>query len=646
MNMRIKQQSGVTLLISILIMSGIVLISLAVAAFTIREIRNSRAVALTEPALGAAESGGEQALWELKRGNNPSALPDCPTQSGSNLTTNNIRTEYCLTYGAALLDLEPGVEKQILLYDANDQNGNICMNVNYTVGQHSGCSGAAIFSSISFQRISGTGAIDIAVTDLVGNPAVSPASQSTFSLNNDNIRTVDIDDPISDSNDERLRIRLLSTAPARVRVTSSPVGLPDYPIIRSSGCSSKGAVGAGCTGNEVFNRNLELGVDSSPAFLGYNLTVTKGGSGTGRVYSTGDAGDAIDCGSVCQAAIEPGIDVVLHHSADAGSTFSTWGGDCAFAGAAATCTITIDSVKNVSATFTLPPATITWTGFAGAPSGSQNMSVNPHLGITTPGTYNITVNRNMTVGFGGAAGGGGGLRYESGAHDGSGGAIDFRGGSHGGGGGASTGSSLLNTQLLVGQTYRLIVGAGGNGSIAWNNPGPNGDGGHGGDTTFGILGAGTYISALEGGRGTGTVGGLGGGLWTRGGEVLAGTGIRGGHGGRGGWTYEAGIAGESIPTGTGGGGGSGGSCDWGIPGSGGAGAAGGAGVGSPGTGGSAGDVDCYAATGGQAGGGWSTAGLTDFYGGGGGGGTSSGTGAGYGGDGGDGVGYFRFISAP
>src|SRR6185503_11801329 len=62
-------QAGVTLLIAILILSGLALISSAIAVFTIQEVRSSRATLATEPAIVAAEGAGERGVYALKRSN-------------------------------------------------------------------------------------------------------------------------------------------------------------------------------------------------------------------------------------------------------------------------------------------------------------------------------------------------------------------------------------------------------------------------------------------------------------------------------------------------------------------------------------------------------------------------------------------------
>jgi NOL1/NOP2/fmu family ribosome biogenesis protein len=81
----------------------------------------------------------------------------------------------------------------------------------------------------------------------------------------------------------------------------------------------------------------------------FKLTVSKSGTGTGKVTST-PAG--IDCGATCSFEYEEGKEVELKALAEAGSQFTEWTGACSGTG---TCKVTMSSAKEVGAEFKLLP---------------------------------------------------------------------------------------------------------------------------------------------------------------------------------------------------------------------------------------------------------------------------------------------------
>ena len=95
----------------------------------------------------------------------------------------------------------------------------------------------------------------------------------------------------------------------------------------------------------------------------YNLTVTKGGTGSGTVTSSPSG---INCGSDCSEAYNAGTPVTLTASPDTSSAFAGWSGACTGTG---TCPVTMDAAKSVTATFnkqtnitvTSPNGGETWT---------------------------------------------------------------------------------------------------------------------------------------------------------------------------------------------------------------------------------------------------------------------------------------------
>ncbi|MBN2382612.1 hypothetical protein JXQ70_07000 [bacterium] len=78
---------------------------------------------------------------------------------------------------------------------------------------------------------------------------------------------------------------------------------------------------------------------------GYDLIVTKTGSGAGTV--TSDVA-GIDCGLTCSSTFESGTTVVLTAATHLGSLFSGWSGDCSGTG---TCDLYMDQAFEVTAVF-------------------------------------------------------------------------------------------------------------------------------------------------------------------------------------------------------------------------------------------------------------------------------------------------------
>lgn len=270
----------------------------------------------------------------------------------------------------------------------------------------------------------------------------------------------------------------------------------------------------------------------------------------------------------------------------------------------------------------LPPI----LSFAGALTGSQNMSVTPQLNLTAIGVYVITVNQNMTVQLYGTAGGGGGQNGVAGVDTANGGA----GGLGARGGAATIKSNPIAIQLEFGKSYTLTVGAGG----------VPASGGVGGNTKF--VNTTDAITIWE----------LAGGQINAGGTVITGVGIASPNGGAGGIDNgnNNGTAG-AVNAGGAGSGGGGGAGQGNF-------AAGGSGAGGNGNSVTPARNGANGVTGGGSNGGGGGRGATgvvfaglagDFgagAGGGGGGGENGSQAAGAGGIGGPGVAIFSFVSAP
>lgn len=107
-----------------------------------------------------------------------------------------------------------------------------------------------------------------------------------------------------------------------------------------------------------------LPADTSGTF---DLNVTK--SGTGGTVTSAPAG--INCGLDCNESYPVGTTVSLSATASTGYTFSGWGGDCTGTGS---CTVTMNSYKGVTATFTAAPVGILSVVKIGTGSGTVTRS--------------------------------------------------------------------------------------------------------------------------------------------------------------------------------------------------------------------------------------------------------------------------------
>src|SRR4051794_31580499 len=100
------------------------------------------------------------------------------------------------------------------------------------------------------------------------------------------------------------------------------------------------------TGTCTVTMDADHAVTASFQLVRPTLTVTKAGSGSGKVTSS-PAG--ITCGSVCSATFQLGASVTLKASAAAGSRFTGWSGDCA--GTNTNCKLKLTASRAATATF-------------------------------------------------------------------------------------------------------------------------------------------------------------------------------------------------------------------------------------------------------------------------------------------------------
>ncbi|HYF65213.1 MAG TPA: LamG-like jellyroll fold domain-containing protein, partial [Herpetosiphonaceae bacterium] len=113
------------------------------------------------------------------------------------------------------------------------------------------------------------------------------------------------------------------------------------------------------------------------------LTVATAGTGAGSVTS---APAGIECGQACSVALNHGTVITLTAAPGAGSTFAGWSGACA--GTAATCQLTLDQTRAVTATFAL--ATATPTATATPPTATATATATTPTATATPPTATAT----------------------------------------------------------------------------------------------------------------------------------------------------------------------------------------------------------------------------------------------------------------
>jgi expansin (peptidoglycan-binding protein) len=97
------------------------------------------------------------------------------------------------------------------------------------------------------------------------------------------------------------------------------------------------------TGTYSQSKVIDVTVDFTPP-AGPALTVTRGGTGGGLVWSTPSG---LACGAICSSTFDSGtVDLVA--TADAGSVFAGWGGACTGTGS---CQVTMNGAQTITATF-------------------------------------------------------------------------------------------------------------------------------------------------------------------------------------------------------------------------------------------------------------------------------------------------------
>src|SRR3989338_8716800 len=118
----------------------------------------------------------------------------------------------------------------------------------------------------------------------------------------------------------------------------------------------------------------------------YTLTVSKAGTGQGTI-----SGGSINCGVTCTASLTAGTAVTLTATPAPGSTFAGWSGACS---GTASCAITMDAAKSVTATFNTAGSSSNTVTVTRSGSGQGTVSGG---GINCGSTCSVTVNPGTPI---------------------------------------------------------------------------------------------------------------------------------------------------------------------------------------------------------------------------------------------------------
>jgi uncharacterized repeat protein (TIGR01451 family)/uncharacterized repeat protein (TIGR02543 family) len=150
------------------------------------------------------------------------------------------------------------------------------------------------------------------------------------------------------------------------------------------------ADGLSCVSTITGTRNVTATFD----ILTYTLSVAKDGNGASFGTVTSDPA-GIDCGITCSTSYDYNTPITLTASADTGSFFAGWTGDCTVDGLS--CTTTMTGTRDVTATFTLITYTVSVTKTG---NGAGSITTDPSgidCGETCSGSFNYTSTVTLTA---------------------------------------------------------------------------------------------------------------------------------------------------------------------------------------------------------------------------------------------------------
>jgi hypothetical protein len=253
-----KPEEGIALLLTVMMISGIAIITITVAFFVMQEVRISRSSTLTEPAIVAAETAGEQGIFTIKRGTFNTACTgatytqlDGTTSGGSS----NTRIKKCITTVPATFQFSAAEPLTFFLYDPTNVNGNLCMETDAVCPAGGNGVGSQLFSSVIIRYSTGSWAVNVAIETLDGvsvqNTTLNPGITGTYAISRD----------ILGSADERLQVTLTPTAgtsTVEVSTTGVYTGLPDYQTVDAEGCVGLASITNCNDTSELYKRRINI----------------------------------------------------------------------------------------------------------------------------------------------------------------------------------------------------------------------------------------------------------------------------------------------------------------------------------------------------------------------------------------------------
>jgi hypothetical protein len=257
-----SKQDGITLILTVMMVSGIAVITSTVAFFVVQEIRNSRTSRLSEPAIIAAETAGEQGIYLFKHG---SPIPNCGSANytgtdGTSTASADTLLKKCIASQPVSFSFNNSQPLTLFLYDPINVNGNTCLEDDAVCPADGNGSGNQLYSQFILDYRSGTNNIEVDIVTLDGVAYVADDLVGPGTL-----QTYNIDRNILGSNDERLMITLTpsasSTEPSTVQISTAGLwtGLPDYQTVDASGCRSPNSITDCDTGSsEVTKRRINI----------------------------------------------------------------------------------------------------------------------------------------------------------------------------------------------------------------------------------------------------------------------------------------------------------------------------------------------------------------------------------------------------